>query len=143
MDAYVVEPQSLFVPFLSDVLAGAQMRVVRFATTLDIEDIRSTGPQALFIDTDFLEMDAADAVRATRAALPLALICAYSDEEAAPAEHLRFAGANCVLSKRLNPRQFKESLRSAQREITRPGSHLETVSGEFNTGGDVLRGRGA
>jgi len=35
-----------------------------------------------------------------RAALPRAFICAYTDRQGARADRLRFAGANCVLSKR-------------------------------------------
>jgi len=115
VDSYLVEPQSLFVPFLSDVLAGAEMRVVRVATTLDVDDIRAALPEALFIDTDFLSIDAAEAVRATRAALPRAFICAYTEDQGPRAERLRFAGANCVLSKRTEPGEVPEILLAAQR----------------------------
>lgn len=112
MDSYVVEPQSLFVPYLSDVLARAEMRVVRVAPTLDVDDIRASRAEALFVDTDFLDIDPADAVSAMREALPRAFICAYTDEEAR-AERLRFAGANCVLSKRSGAREITSALRTA------------------------------
>lgn len=109
-----MEPQSLFVPFLSDVLARAELRVVRVAPTLDVDDIRATGPEALFLDTDFLDIDAADAVSAMRAVLPLAFICAYTDGEGAPADRLRFAGANCVVSKRSGATEIAHALRTAR-----------------------------
>ena len=115
MDSYVVEPQSLFVPYLSDVLAGADMRVVRVATHLDVDDIRATSPEALFVDTDFLDVDPADAVSAMREALPRAFICAYTEGEGARADRLRFAGANCVLSKRFGPHEVTDTLRRARR----------------------------
>jgi len=111
VDSYVVEPQSLFVPYLSDVLAGAELRVVRVVPTLDVEDIRASHPDALFVDTDFLDVDAADAVSAMREALPRAFICAYTDGEGA--DRLRFAGANCVLSKRSGAREITSALRTA------------------------------
>jgi DNA-binding NarL/FixJ family response regulator len=114
VDSYVVEPQSLFVPFLSDVLAGAELRVVRVAPTLDVDDIRASRPDALFVDTDFLDVDPADAVSAMRAVLPRAFICAYTDGEGARADRLRFAGANCVLSKRSGPVEITDALRTAR-----------------------------
>ena len=114
MDSYVVEPQSLFIPFLSDVLAGAELRVVRVAADLDVDDIRASRPEALFVDTDFLDVDPADAVSAMRAALPRAFICAYTDGEGARADRLRFAGANCVLSKRSGPREITDALLAAR-----------------------------
>ncbi|HTD38395.1 MAG TPA: hypothetical protein VK669_12840 [Candidatus Limnocylindrales bacterium] len=113
MDSYVVEPQSLFVPYLSDVLAKAELRVVRVAPTLDVDDIRASHPEALFVDTDFLDVDPADAVTAMRAALPRAFICAYTDGEGPRADRLRFAGANCVIPKRYGAREVQQALRSA------------------------------
>ena len=98
MDSYVVEPQSLFVPYLSDVLARTGMRVVRVAQTFDPADILRARPEALFLDADFLDMDPADAVSAMRAALPKTFICAYADD-VIPAARLHGAGADCVLSK--------------------------------------------
>ena len=114
VDSYVVEPQSLFVPYLSDVLAGAELRVVRVAPTLDVEDIRASHPEALFVDTDYLDVDPADAVTAMREAVPSAFICAYTDGAGPRADRLRFAGANCVLSKRSGPGEIAEALRTAQ-----------------------------
>ena len=108
-----MEPQSLFVPYLSDVLAGAELRVVRVASTVDVEDIRASHPEALFVDTDFLDVDPADAVSAVREALPRAFICAYTDGEGVRADRLRFAGANCVLSKRSGAREITSALRTA------------------------------
>lgn len=131
MDSYVVEPQSLFVPYLSAVLETAEMRVVRVATYLDVDDIRRTSPEALFVDTDFLEIDPAEAVSAMRAALPRAFICAYTEGEGASrADRLRYAGANVVLSKRLSPGEVADNLREA-RGIEKP-DHIETVRGEFD-----------
>jgi DNA-binding NarL/FixJ family response regulator len=111
VDSYVVEPQSLFVPYLSNVLARAALRVVRVAPTLDVEDMRASRPEALFVDTDFLDVDPADAVSAMREALPRAFICAYTDGEGA--ERLRFAGANCVVSKRSGAREITTALKTA------------------------------
>jgi DNA-binding NarL/FixJ family response regulator len=118
VDSYVVEPQSLFIPYLSDVLAGAEMRVVRVSTTLDVDDIRNSRPEALFVDTDFLDVDPADAVTAMRAALPRAFICAYTDGHGARADRLRFAGANCVLSKRSGEREITDVLKVARQRGT-------------------------
>jgi DNA-binding NarL/FixJ family response regulator len=118
VDSYVVEPQSLFVPYLSDVLARAELRVVRVAPTLDVEDMRASSPAALFVDTDFLEIDPADAVSAMRAALPQAFIAAYTEGEGARADRLRFAGANCVVSKRSGAVEITTALRTA---LSTPG----------------------
>lgn len=112
MDSYVVEPQSLFVPYLSDVLARTGMRVVRVSQRFDVDDILRTRPEALFLDADYLDVDAADAVSALRAALPQALICAYSD--AITGRRLRGAGADCVLSKRSDADTIAAGLTAAQ-----------------------------
>ncbi|HEY0393306.1 MAG TPA: hypothetical protein VGD01_02310 [Candidatus Elarobacter sp.] len=125
MDSYVVEPQMLFVPYLSDVLARAELRVVRVAPTLDVDDIRASHPEALFVDTDFLDIDAADAVSAMRAALPRAFICAYTDGEGPRADRLRFAGANCVLSKRFGAVEMTDALRKATRKPVAPAAALD------------------
>ena len=127
MDSYVVEPQSLFVPYLADVLAQAEMRVVRVAPHLDVQDVLRIAPQALFVDTDFLEIDPADALRAMREALPSAFICAYAEIDAPAAERFRRAGANCVLSKKLGPAEIADRLRTARRAPAR----VETVRGEI------------
>jgi DNA-binding NarL/FixJ family response regulator len=118
VDSYVVEPQSLFVPYLSDVLAGAELRVVRVVPTLDVDDIRASHPEALFVDTDYLDVDPADAVTAMREAVPSAFICAYTDGEGALADRLRFAGANCVLSKRSGAVEIADVLRTARKRGT-------------------------
>ena len=115
MDSYVVEPQSLFVPYLADVLGRAEMRVVRVAGALDVDDIARTRPEALFVDTDFLDCDPADALSALRAVLPRALICAYTDGSGASrADRLRQAGADCVLSKRSGQHEIAEGVRVAR-----------------------------
>ncbi|HTD36392.1 MAG TPA: hypothetical protein VK669_02665 [Candidatus Limnocylindrales bacterium] len=94
-------------------LARAELKVVRVAPTLDVDDIKATRPEALFVDTDFLEIDPADAVSAMRAAVPRAFICAYTEGEGARAERLRFAGADCVVSKRFGAREITAALRTA------------------------------
>lgn len=127
VDSYVVEPQSLFVPYLSDVLAKAEMRVVRVAAHLDVEDIRRTEPEAVFVDTDFLEVDPAEALSIVRETLPSTFICAYTDGEGASRpDRLRYAGANCIVSKRSGPREVLDTLRDAR------AGRVPTVSGEFD-----------
>jgi DNA-binding NarL/FixJ family response regulator len=115
VESYVVEPQSLFVPYLVDVLGRAEMRVVRVAGTLDVDDIGRAHPEALFVDTDFLDGDPAEALSALRAVLPRALICAYTDGTGpARADRLRLAGADCVLSKRSGQYEITEGVRVAR-----------------------------
>ena len=115
VESYLVEPQSLFVPYLADVLGRAEMRVVRVSTTLDVDDIGRTRPEALFVDTDFLDCDPADALSALRAVLPEALICAYTEGSGASrADRLRYAGADCVLSKRSGQHEIAEGVRVAR-----------------------------
>ena len=126
VDSYVVEPQSLFVPYLSDVLARAEMHVVRVAPNLDVDDMLATHPEALFVDTDFLDVDPADAVSAMREALPRAFICAYTDGAGSRADRLRFAGANCVLSKKSGPREITDALRTARRHGSFTDPRLES-----------------
>lgn len=111
MDSYVVEPQSLFVPYLSDVLGRSGMRVVRVAERLDVDDILRSRPEALFLDADYLDVDAVDAVSAMRAALPRTFICAYT--ESTP-QRLRGAGADCVLCKRSDADAITAALNAAQ-----------------------------
>lgn len=114
MDLYVVEPQTLFISYLSDVLARADMDVVRIATAFDLDDIERAHPGAVFVDTDFLDAEPVSVVETLRGALPAALIFAYvGDQTHHFGELLDAAGATGVLSKHSSATEVVNGIRDA------------------------------
>lgn len=114
MDLYVVEPQTLFIAYLTDVLARADMDVVRIATAFDLGDIERTQPSAVFLDTDFLDGEPVAAVEMVHGALPAAPIFAYvGDTTRGFVEQLTAAGASCILSKNSSPTEVVQGIRDA------------------------------
>ena len=114
MDLYVVEPQTLFISYLTDVLARADMDVVRIATAFDLDDIERAHPGAVFVDTDFLDGEPVSVVETLRGALPAALIFAYvGDQTHRFGELLNAAGATGVLSKHSSATEVVNGIRAA------------------------------
>lgn len=114
MELYVVEPQTLFISYLSDVLARADMDVVRIATAFDLADIERAQPGAIFVDADFLDTEPVAVVEMLRTALPAALILAYvGDETQRFGDKLSAAGANGVLSKHSGVSEIVKGIRDA------------------------------
>lgn len=100
----IIEPQSLFAPFLNQVLSEAGFTVVTSQGTLALDQLSRNEPSVIFVDIDFIEIDPVSALRQIRSVVPSATICAYTGgTEAGWAETCSRAGANCVISKSATP----------------------------------------
>ena len=111
--SYIVEPQTIFVDFLKDVLTDAGLDVLHIDAKIDPAHLLTVQPRMLFVDLDFVEdTDPLEAIRKSRSVLPDALICVYTNEQRpAWADSCRSAGANGVLSKASASPEVAEGLR--------------------------------
>ena len=80
---YVVEPQSLFAPFLTEALTGAGLDVCHVSDTLNVPHISESDPDVVLIDMDFLNETPRRVIEMLRRALPQKPIFVYGG----PAEH--------------------------------------------------------
>jgi DNA-binding NarL/FixJ family response regulator len=110
----IIEPQRLFAPFLTQVLSEAGFTVVTSIETLALDELCRTEPSVIFVDIDFIDVEAVDALRQIRSVLPDATICAYTGgaEEGWAATCTR-AGANCVISKSAMPDEIVAGIQRA------------------------------
>ena len=96
----LVEAQSLFVPCLSAVLTGVGLDVLHVSASIDVGMLGRLRPRVLFVDLDCVEEAPLERLRVSRAVLPNALICVYTDQRG-PLwfDQCRAAGADCVIDK--------------------------------------------
>jgi DNA-binding NarL/FixJ family response regulator len=111
--SYVVEPQTIFVDFLKDVLTDAGLEVLCVDNRVDPHRLLEVQPRMLFIDLDFTEEpDPLEAIRKSRAVLPEALICVYTDNQKPGwPDSCQLAGANGVLSKASKSDEVADGIR--------------------------------
>lgn len=101
MRTYLIEPQLLFVPYLSRLLSNAGLDVVATSDDVDGKDIVAHDPAAIFVDVDFFDRGAPNAICRIRQVTKAAAIIAFSDAEDPTFEAACFiSGASAVLSKR-------------------------------------------
>ncbi len=101
MRTYLIEPQLLFVPFLTRMLGDAGMQIVASRDDVDGKDISAHDPAAIFVDVDFFERGAPNAICRIRQVARHAAIVAYSDLDDPTFEAACYiSGANAIISKR-------------------------------------------
>ncbi len=101
MRTYVIEPQTLFLPFLTRVLAQAGLHVIATSEDLDLKDIAAHDPAAVFVDLDFFVRGAPYTLCRIRQVVRNAAIIAFCDADDATFEAMCYiSGASAVLSKR-------------------------------------------
>ncbi len=101
MRTYLIEPQLLFVPYLSRVLADAGLHVVATSDDVDGKDIALHDPAAVFVDVDFFERGAPNAICRIRQVAKHAAVIAFSELDDPTFEAACYiSGANAVISKR-------------------------------------------
>jgi DNA-binding NarL/FixJ family response regulator len=76
---YLIEPQTIFVPFLRGMLARAGFDVVATSQGVDSRDIAAHDPAAVFIDIDYLERSGPTAICRIREATQTAAVIALSE----------------------------------------------------------------
>jgi DNA-binding NarL/FixJ family response regulator len=113
---HLVEAQALFVHALAEVFNEAGLDVGRVTKDVDPRAIAEDSPDALFIDTDYLETDPLRSINVIGALLPSTLVCVYTSERDPDwAEACHFAGAAAVFSKHSPRLEIVAGLREALR----------------------------
>jgi DNA-binding NarL/FixJ family response regulator len=110
----IIEPQRLFAPFLTQLLAEVGFSVVTSLESMSLDEIGRNEPDVVFVDIDFLEIDSLVAIRQLHGVVPQAMICAYTgcgDEGWAAA--CNEAGAHCVISKSATPHEIITGIQRA------------------------------
>jgi DNA-binding NarL/FixJ family response regulator len=92
MRTYLIEPQTIFVPFLRRVLSNAGFDVIATSQSVDGSDISAHDPAAIFVDVDYMERGGPTALCRIREVARSAQLIALSDSSDA-----MFA-ATCVIS---------------------------------------------
>ncbi len=101
MRTYLIEPQSLFVPYLVSILCDSGFNVVATHTDLDLKDIVAVEPAAVIVDVDFFERGGPNTLSRIRQAMRSVTIVALSGvEDPTFAASCSIAGANAVVWKR-------------------------------------------
>ena len=100
MRTYLIEPQTVFVPFLQRVLAKAGYDVVATSASVDGKDISSHDPAAIFVDVDYLERSAPTVLCRIREIARNARLIALSEStDSLFTAACLISGANVVFSK--------------------------------------------
>jgi DNA-binding NarL/FixJ family response regulator len=107
----IVEAQTLFAPFLTDILSRAGFAVVAMFDGLPLHAIARIEPRVVLIDIDYLDVEPISALENLRALIPKAAICAYTErEEPEWTVACIRAGASCVVSKAASPIEMIDSI---------------------------------
>lgn len=113
MKTYLIEPQLLFVPYLSRLLANAGLDIIATSDDVDAKDIATHDPAAIFVDVDFFERGAANAICRIRQAAKHAAVIAFSNVDDPTFEAVCYiSGASAVLSKCTTIDAIVKALRS-------------------------------
>ena len=113
MRTYLIEPQLLFVPYLSRLLADAGLEVVATSDDVDARDITAHDPAAVFVDVDYFERGAPNALCRIRQVAKTAAVIALSNANDPTFEAACFiSGANAVLSKNVGAETVLRTVRA-------------------------------
>ena len=114
MRTYLIEPQTIFVPFLRRVLSRAGYDVVATSASVDSRDISAHDPAAVFVDIDYLERHGPTALCRIREAAQGAAVIALS-ETTDPLFKATcvISGATALCSKADGEEKLMSTLRSA------------------------------
>jgi DNA-binding NarL/FixJ family response regulator len=128
---YVIEPQALFVPELTRLVAAAGGRAVRFADSLDVEEIVSLRTDFALVDLDYSDIGVLDGLAFFRGVAPDARVIVLSDETGfAVLEQFRAAGAVAVLSKTLSADEFCDALRATFQSHAILATRIDVLKGD-------------
>ncbi len=114
MRTYLIEPQTIFVPFLRRVLSSAGFDVIATSPGVDGRDISAHDPAAVFVDIDFLERSGPTAICRIREAARSAAVIALSEtNDPLFAATCVISGASAVCSKHDGEEKLLRTLRRA------------------------------
>jgi DNA-binding NarL/FixJ family response regulator len=110
----LIEPQSIFVPYLQRVLSNAGFEVIATSAAVDARDITAHAPDAIFVDVDYLERSGPTALcRIREVARDVQLIALSESTDATFAATCYICGANAVYSKGDGEEKLVRALRKA------------------------------
>jgi len=113
---YLIEPQTVFVSYLTDVLTHAGLQVVATKDDVDPRDIAVYDPAVVFVDVDFFERGAANAVCRIRQSTRTATVIVLTENDDPTFEAACYiSGASSVLLKRSGADQLIAAARAATR----------------------------
>jgi DNA-binding NarL/FixJ family response regulator len=111
---YLIEPQTIFVPYLQRVLSNAGFDVVATSSAVDGRDITAHDPAAIFVDVDYLERSGPTALCRIREVARNARLIALSEStDSMFAATCVISGANEVCSKGDGEENLVRALRRA------------------------------
>ncbi len=114
MRTYLIEPQTVFVPFLSRFLTSAGLEVVATNREVDRKDIDTHAPAAVFVDIDYFERGGPTALCHIREAARDATVIAFSEsDDPLFASACVISGADAVCSKNDIEENVLRALKSA------------------------------
>jgi len=108
---YLFEPQALFIPELSRIVAAAGGHVVRSADLLDINEVVSLRAEYAILDLDYTHFGVLDGLAYFRAAAPgVAAIVLTEERDFNRLTRYRHAGASAVMSKAMSADEMRDAL---------------------------------
>ena len=108
---YVVEPQALFIPELSRIVASAGGHVTRFSESLEIEEITSLRADYAILDLDYTTYGVMDGLAFFRAlAGSVKPIVITEERDFNQLARYRHAGATAVLPKAMSADELRTAL---------------------------------
>jgi chemotaxis response regulator CheB len=112
--ALFLESQSIFSPFLTQLLRDAGLDVVRTDRTLDMRALETMRPDVLVVDANDVAIDYERMVAAARARVPGLRVIAWADRASPLFEVLRREGVETIPYD-LEPVQAVRAIRAALR----------------------------
>lgn len=114
MRTYLIEPQTVFVPFLARTLAAAGLEVIASHHDVDGKDLGARAPAAVFIDVDYFVRGAPTALCRVREALRHAVVIALSEStDPTFAASCVISGANVLCNKKDGEDSIVRAIRTA------------------------------
>lgn len=123
MRTYLIEPQTVFVPYLARTLAAAGLEVIASHHDVDGKDLGARAPAAVFIDVDYFVRGAPTTLCRVREALRHAVVIALSEStDPTFAATCVISGADVLCDKKDGEDGFLRSIRTALSHVQRPAT---------------------
>ncbi len=112
MRTYLIESQSIFIPFLRGILEHVGCDVIATSRVVDLVDIAENAPSTVFVDVDYLHQSGPTMLCRIRETARSATLIALSEiDDALFAATCIVSGASAVCSKTNDTEKFTKSVR--------------------------------
>ncbi len=120
MRTYLIESQTVFVPYLSKLLSNIGLEIVATSREFDRREVDTHAPAAIFVDVDYTQRGAPAAICGIREATRSAAVIAFSEsDDPLFAATCVISGASAVCSKNGSEEQVTRALRRAVGQMQR------------------------